>query len=340
MRRLLNGRLAIRLLCVSLLCCGLSTTGFAADPKQPTEAETETEAELGAETESPQEEAEEAEEVEAYSYALFLKQPRQLTKEMLIEAAAKAWELKMKDARMLQISLTGNEGEIRYQAVTYQISAADEPWLEDQAQIIKETPDRQMRAMLKRVTSHLAVTIENKFKEDEDREAALDNELRLLAALADRKDTLAIYDDDSGDFNYLDTEVMEALTGEDPHSAFEIVVAPAPGTVSATPAHQSAMAEARRRWPEFAKSFRDYGEERGPYLIKATLGEAGHEEELWCELISLRPGKMQAVLRNDSQRAHLTKGEQVDIPLAKLCDWTYPNDDGDRVGAFTVDLPE
>ncbi len=325
MRRLLNGRTAVCWLWICLLCGGLNAPTCAAEPP-PAAAEPEAEAPV--------------EEAEAFSYALFLKQPRQLTKDMLIEAAAKAWDLKMKDARTLNISLTGNEGEIRYQAVTYQVSAAAEPWLEDQAQIIQETPDRQMRAMLKRVTSHLAVTIENKFKEDEDRDTALENELRLIAALVDRNDTLAVYDDDAGDFNYVDDEVMEALTGDDPHSAFEISVAPPPDKISSSPAHEAAVAEARRRWPEFSKSFRDYGEERGPYLVKATLGEAGHEEELWCELISLHPGKLQAVLRNESAHAHLAKGEQVDFPLKKLRDWTYPNDDGDRVGAFTVDLPE
>lgn len=301
------------------------------DPKKPA-------AKNAAEPADP---AEEEAEVTEFDSALFLKRPRKLTKEMLVQAAAKGWELEEADAAKLKISATAKSGSIRYQGVTFEVTSEAEPWLEDQDQIIKETSDRQMRAMLRRVTSHLAIRIQNKFKTEDDLEVARENQIRLLGALVNPADTLAIYDDDTGDFNYIDEEVMEAIAGDDPYSAFEINVAPGAEQIEAeSPAHQAAVAEAKRRWPEFAKAFRDFGEELGPYLVKATFGEGPQQERLWCEMISLRPGKIIAVLRNDStHQPNLTKGEQVQFPVDQLLDWTYPSEEGDLIGAFTLDLP-
>jgi uncharacterized protein YegJ (DUF2314 family) len=46
------------------------------------------------------------------------------------------------------------------------------------------------------------------------------------------------------------------------------------------------------------------------------------------------------VLKNDpAHQPNLAKGEQVEFPLSQLTDWTYPSEEGDIIGAFTVDLP-
>ncbi len=325
MRRRPNWLSPVRILCGCLLlgCIAPVIAAPEDDPQEPA-------------AEEPAEE-----EATEFNCALFLKRPRKLTKEMLVQAAAKAWEMEEGDAGKLKISVTAKAGTIRYQGVTFEVKSEATPWLEDQTQIIKETTDRQMRAMLRRVTSHLSITIQNKFKDDDDLGLAQENQVRLLGALVDPADTLAIYDDDTGDFNYIDDEVMEAIAGEDPHSAFDISVAPPPEKLAVeSPVHQAAVAEAKRRWPEFAKAFRDFGEERGPYLVKASFGEGQKQELLWCELISLRPGKIIAVLKHDpTYLPDLAKGEQVEFPLSQLTDWTYPSEEGDIMGAFTVDLP-
>ncbi len=282
--------------------------------------------------------ADEPDKPQDFSYALFLQRPRPLTQDMLVQAAARAWELELPAAQKLKISVSAGTGKVRFQGVTFQITMEGTPWLHDQNDFIQATPDRQMRAMLRLVKAHLAVTIANKFKSDEARDDATDHQLRLAAALIDKADTLAIYDDDTGDFNYPDDEVLAALTGEDPHSAFEIAIPPAPPTAN-SPALQAATAEAKRRWPEFAKSFRDFSDTRGPYLIQAIFPAETPPTWHWCELVNIQAGKITAILRSPSQ-PRLTKGEQIEFPLQDLTDWTYPNEDGERIGAWTVDPEE
>ena len=279
------------------------------------------------------------EDTATFSYALFLKKPRKLTKESIQEAMQKGWGLEKSAAEKIRITGEKTEFTVRFQGVSYLVESANQPWLEDQEQIIAESGDRRMREMLRSVRANVSVTIDNKFKSEEDLDLALENAVHLLTGLIDLEDTLAVYDDDSGDFNYVDKEVMEALAGDDPLSAFEIeVMPPAVAVDPKNPALQAAVAEAHRRWPEFSKQFRDHGTTRGPFIVKAELGEEGHREFLWCEVMTIMPGKIRAILKSEPTAAvNLAKGDQVSIPLQEITDWVYPDEEGEKVGAFTLD---
>jgi uncharacterized protein YegJ (DUF2314 family) len=279
------------------------------------------------------------EESATFSYALFLKKPRKLTKEAIQGAMQVGWGLEKSAVEKIRITGEKKEFTVRFQGVSYLVESANQPWLEDQEQIIEESGDRRMREMLRSVKANVSVTVDNKFKNEEDRDVALENAVHLLTGLIDLEDTLAVYDDDSGDFNYVDKEVMEALAGDDPLSAFEIeVMPPAVALDPKNPAIQTAVAEAHRRWPEFSKQFRDHGTSRGPFIVKTELGQEGHREALWCEVMTIMPGKIRAILKSEPTVAvNLAKGDQVTIPLDEITDWVYPDEEGEKVGAFTLD---
>lgn len=275
---------------------------------------------------------------DSHAYVLFLNKPRKLTVESLRAGLAKGWQLTPEVAGKLKIKEAEGEFTVHFQGVDYLVDAAPVPWMEDQPQVIEEATDLRMKEMLRHVTSHLAVTVDHHFPNEGAQQQAADNQLRLLGGLIEPEHTLAVYDDDNGDFNYLNGEVQAALTGENPHECFDLQVTPPAMLIDPQqPAMQAAIAEARRCWPEFAKNFREYSEERAPFLIKSGFGEGTKREYLWLEVFAIQSGKIRASLKSDpSQTSRLSKGEELEIPLSELADWMYPDEDGSSVGGFSL----
>jgi uncharacterized protein YegJ (DUF2314 family) len=284
------------------------------------------------------EEAEE--EPEILACVLFLEAPRSVSKQGLSRAIQKG--LGLGDADLAEIKISGKQDAWRFsvEGVRYEFSQSDEPWLEDQDQIIHETQDRRMRQMLKKVKASIALSTKNDFKNEDDRSAAEETMVRILSGLVDAKDTLAIYDDTNGDFNYINAEVIDTMRGDDPYSAFDVDVIPAIiGENRDDPKWKAAELEMRRRWPEFAKNFRDNGDSLGPFLVKASFGEGAKRESLWCEVSTIHGGKISAVLKGDPKfQADLSEGDPVDFSTTNLEDWIYPDEEGEKIGAFTLDL--
>ena len=289
---------------------------------------------------SPSTEEAKEDEPEVLSFVLFLKQPRKLSKQGIVAAVTKAWMLTPEAAGKLDLSRKDENFLLRHENLEFLIEATSEPWLEDQPQVIEASTDLRMKDMLRRVKGHLAISVENQFNSEDERDAAVTNCLHLLAAFIDFSDTLAIYDDESGDFNYVNDEVRATLAGDDPLTSFEIEVAPPVTQIDSNdPAMQAAIAEARRRWPEFAKNFRDYSDSRGPYLVKSGFGKAGEQEYMWSEVLEIRSGTISAILKNEPlHQPKLSLGDKVAIPLSTLGDWVYPDDEGAKIGAFTMDV--
>ena len=277
---------------------------------------------------------------EVLAFVLFLKQPRKLSKQGIASAVTKAWNLTPEAARKLDLRKKDGNFILRHENLDFVIECTPEPWLEDQPQIVEESTDLRMKDMLRRIKGHLAISIDNQFESDDERDAAVTNCLHLLAAFIDFSDTLAIYDDESGDFNYINNEVRDTLAGDDPLASFEVEVAPPVTQIDSNdPAMQAAIAEAHRRWPEFAKNFRDFSDSRGPFLVKSGFGKAVEQEYMWSEVLEIRSGTISAILKNEPlHQPKLSIGDKIEIPLSTLGDWVYPDEEGAKIGAFTMDV--
>jgi uncharacterized protein YegJ (DUF2314 family) len=286
----------------------------------------------------------EEEESEEMSYVLFLSKTRTLTREGIIKTLQKAWDLDAE--RLAKFTVTADpelEGDwiVRSKNMTLHLQCLPEPWLEDQATIIEDSDDLRMRAMLRNVTAHLSIRLERNFVSTRQEEIARELAARLMGSFVDAKDTLAIFDDETGDFNYISDEVVAALAGAEPQEAFEIEVAPPVIAVDGkSPAYQSAVAEAKRRWPEFSKEFRDHGTERGPFMVKCGfINSENRSEFMWCEVVSIHGMKLVGVLKNEPlDQPNLNKGDQLTLSLTTMVDWLYPDVDGNNIGGFTLDV--
>ena len=100
---------------------------------------------------------------------------------------------------------------------------------------------------------------------------------------------------------------------------------------------EEAVAEARRRWPEFVASFRarQPGDDR--FIVKAPFtSEENRTEHMWIEVFALEPEYVHGHLMNEPFHCKkLKKGAQVEVAVSDVSDWLCPDAEDKLIGNFT-----
>lgn len=160
---------------------------------------------------------------------------------------------------------------------------------------------------------------------------------RALAELAN--DTvLGLFQPASNRLTPWEPELEARLrSGERLEELFAVTQAPVVQVADDDPRMLAAVAEARRRWPEFVAAFKAR-QPGGNYAVKAPITREGNTEFIWLEVIGLEPDYVHGKLANDPVAlGGLKLGDQVEVPVAELNDWTFLHDaGGEPVGLFTV----
>jgi uncharacterized protein YegJ (DUF2314 family) len=159
---------------------------------------------------------------------------------------------------------------------------------------------------------------------------------KAVSALAD-DDVMAIMCPQHRFFNLWSPELEKLLCGDSPLDALrEEVKAPVFGVPNGE-VIENAIAEARRRWPEFATAFknREPGDDR--FIVKAPfVGEDGETEHMWLQVFGLEPEYVHGHLANHPMHTtKLKQGSQVEVPVAEISDWVCPDAEGNALGNFT-----
>ncbi len=125
--------------------------------------------------------------------------------------------------------------------------------------------------------------------------------------------------------------------GEDLDELFAVTQSPVVQVAPDDPRMLAAVAEARRRWPEFVAAFKEK-KEGANYAVKAPVTRDGNTEFIWLEVIGLEPEYAHGTLANDPVAlGDLKLGDQVEVPIAELNDWTFLHTPEDEpTGLFTV----
>ena len=160
---------------------------------------------------------------------------------------------------------------------------------------------------------------------------------KLVAELAD-EECIAIFAPATGQISVFDEETRQRLRGPDPLEIFEHSSHPPVVPVSGNdPRLKTAVAKARKRWPEFVKHF----EERQPeqtFSVKARIGDNEAAEFMWVSVTGLENGWIYGRLDNDPiELTSIRCGDRVRVRVADLNDWLYTA--GERmVGGFTIEV--
>ena len=129
--------------------------------------------------------------------------------------------------------------------------------------------------------------------------------------------------------------VRDALKTEDPlwslHSIAMVVdVGPDDAEMNA------AIAEARRRWPEFVAALRAKPDvER---YVKLAWRDGEEVEHIWAKVERVEDGKVTATIDNQPRSVrNLKQGQRVTVAEAEVEDWLW-QEGGKMVGGFTVEV--
>lgn len=100
----------------------------------------------------------------------------------------------------------------------------------------------------------------------------------------------------------------------------------------------AAVAEARRRWPEFTAAYQRAAD-KAPFAVKAPVTEAGNTEFIWINVKAIADDQIHGFLANDPVAlGDLKLGSFVTVSVADLNDWVCPDPSapGRPLGLFTV----
>lgn len=214
------------------------------------------------------------------------------------------------------------------------------PYVENTESLAQSTPDRRMRESIVRHRAWLSVDLLHLRDDTAGIEQAYDIIGKTIAALVG-PDVLGIFSPELGRLNEFDPMLIPVLAGGSPLSLFEgSTFAPVIETESDDEQMEAAIAEARRRWPEFVESFQRSGPSNDvPFLVKAPFTADGETEHMWMEVTGLTETEIHGTLAN--QPHHLTnyhQGQSIKVPSATLSDWICLGRDQKPVGGWTQNV--
>src|SRR5262245_14785646 len=121
-----------------------------------------------------------------------------------------------------------------------------------------------------------------------------------------------------------DDELRRVLRGEGPKRVFEYFRDRRTfGVPGDDREFQEAIAEARRRWPEFLEMWRVHAP-NGVFTVKGRFEVDENVEHMWLSVTRIEGDEITGTLGNKPHFAtHLREGDSVTITVDQLTDWSY-----------------
>lgn len=276
-------------------------------------------------------------------------QARYLEASVLANALSEAWDLKIvgggghdEDDKESADGFVAGENPIFMVMVhkptfaMFTVHNHDSNYFDDAENVAGKVPNLRFAQIIRDHEAWLALDLVT----GDNTSLAHDEAYRLIgkavSALADDH-VLAILCPQHHFFNLWSPELEKTLCGDSPLDALrEEVKAPVIGVPSdEVIAH--AIAEARRRWPEFVAAFKQREPDDERFIVKAPfVGENGETEHMWLQVFGLEPEYVHGHLSNHPiHTTKLKQGSQVEVPVADVSDWVCPDAEGNPLGNFT-----
>lgn len=272
------------------------------------------------------------------SLVLLLRRPRGLNAAMLRDSAAAAWGIQFSEAENSPNYVVGESPLflIGHRGALYMVHNHNTSYFDDTKSVADKLGELRLSNALHEHNAWVAVDLMHGGDRMAKPADAYPEIARLLAELCG-PDCAAIYCPETGAINVYDSALEEKLRGPDPLSAvLEPVYAPVIQIAEDDPRMQAAVAEARRRWPEFVEAFHARKSEQ-LFGVKAPITRGGQTEFIWLSVSRIEGETIHGKLDNDPVNPDLKCGESVSVPLSDLNDWAYS--DGEKmVGPFTLEV--
>lgn len=216
------------------------------------------------------------------------------------------------------------------------INSVSQPYMDEPEKFAESIPDLRLR---RAVGSHVAWNSVDHFGEPPT-EAERPEVYALLGKMLVEfagDDCLALYCPELGRCNEYAPAMLDALRSGQPLSLFdEPTYAPIVQVDSDDPRMVAAVAEARRRWPEFVAAFQQRSPSNQAFAVKARFCEGENEEFMWIAVQKLEGDSIVGELGNAPASIQTVKeGDIVTVATADMNDWLCEIK-GKAVGGFTM----
>ena len=273
------------------------------------------------------------------AFVLLLSQPRQLDAADVAAAVKRAWEEPDEaDQPDTDDAVMGQPPHFIVRAGKFAVlvNVFPEPYVSEPEREAEQIADLRLRQAFAAHRAWLSAGLLGPL-EGLDRQKVYQHLGKLIAELVD-DDCLAIYATETGNVNVISDEVLEHLRGDDPLAGVKSrTVAPVIGVPEDDPRMAAAVAEARRRWPEFVSAFANRRDDQ-VFSIKAPITVGGNTEFIWIVVTSIDGDVIRGTLGNEPMGLQgLSVNDTVSVELKDLNDWMY-EENGKFIGGFTVEL--
>jgi uncharacterized protein YegJ (DUF2314 family)/cbb3-type cytochrome oxidase subunit 3 len=270
------------------------------------------------------------------SLVLLLSEPRYLDERALAKLVEKAWGVSM-DMRDDGNSVAGHSPAlmIRAEGRTFMVNNLNVPYFDEPEKAAEEMRELRLRKI---VAGHRAwLSVDFLASDKHDSPAEIYQLIgKLIAQLCDR-DCLAVLCPATGRINVYDDEIREGLCEKDPMELLSNFSQPPVLSISENdPRMQQAIAEAKKRWPEFVEAFENRSAEQH-FSVKAPFGDGEHTEFMWVGVTAIENDIIYGKLGNEPVNVRgMSSGATVKVRISDLNDWLFTEGEQMR-GGFTIE---
>jgi uncharacterized protein YegJ (DUF2314 family) len=217
---------------------------------------------------------------------------------------------------------------------SYLINTLGAPYFQDG--FAETIPDLRLRSAFEAHSAWLSADLFQETPSEDERPAIYADLGRILAQFAS-DDCLAIYCPEIDVANEFAPSVVEALRSGAGLSVFDQpTFDPVVSVDMEGPEMKAAIAEARRRWPEFLAAFQQNQDPESLFGVKARFTDGENEEFMWLVLHSISGSTLTGQLANAPVAlANVHEGDIVTVEIDDLHDWHYEIN-GEPQGGFTM----
>lgn len=272
------------------------------------------------------------------SLVLLLREPRYLDQVVLTGIVNRAWGADLSSDNPDATEFVVGESPlfiIQYQGRQFLVNNFSHPYVEDVDAAAQNIKELRLRKAFLEHRAWLSVDLLGESGGQEELQHIYGLIGRLTAALADT-DCAALFSPATEQMIPYDPAVEEKLRGPDALEVFsslgEVPVMEASGD---DPRMKAAVAEANRRWPEFAAAFQQRRPDQN-FAVKFPFEDGEHLEFMWVTVTGIDGDTVSGRVDNEPVDVRTVRlGSRVRIPRQRLNDWIFT--DGEEMhGGFTI----
>ena len=264
------------------------------------------------------------------SLVLLLSEPRYLDATLLSKLVQRAWQ-----ANAITIDGKSSSFKIDADGRSFTIQNVDSPYFDHPQKVAAEMRELRLREVVVQHRAWLSVEfVETQNREEPSKIYQLIG--RLISELCD-SDCLAVLAPATGAINVYDDEIREGLCHKNPAELLNnFIHAPVVTISPADPRMRQAVAEAKKRWPEFVSAFeRRSGDQH--FSIRAPFGDGQHTEFMWVGVTAIENDMIYGKLGNEPLHVRgMNAGETVKVRVGDMNDWMFTEGKAMR-GGFTIE---